>query len=131
MKDRLCIRAGLRAIFAAACVWFLFASSAYAQQVTGKSYTTFIYSDLVEEPSTEMSFQENGSLHIDAYSGVGLYAAAGPVFAGTFSAPNFTETEDLFLMIAGAVVTDFIGGVGLAFVDGAIRDQFVFFGYAR
>ncbi len=106
-------------------------ASSWGQTVSGRSFTTFIYSDLVEEATTTLSFETNGTLLISSYSGFGLYLAVGPVFAGSFSAPNFAEKSDLFLVLTGAVLSDVLSGVGLAYKDNSFYEFFLFFGYAQ
>ena len=51
----------------------VFPTAAFAQGVNGRTFRIFIYSDLIEETSTRISFETNGTLLIDIYEGFGLY----------------------------------------------------------
>jgi len=109
----------------------LWGSAALAQTVPGRSFNTFIYSDLVTEPSTVITFEPNGTLLMDIYEGVGLYLALGGAFAGVYWAPNYDAQDDLVLLLTGAVVTDFIGGIGVALNEYRFSEIFFYFGYAE
>ena len=119
-------------IISFACMSFMASGAAAADGVSGRKFRTFIYSDLVAESTTVMSFETNGNLLIDVYKGFGLYLPLGSMLTGVFSAPNFNENqEDLILVIAGIVITDFLYGTGLAFTDNTFREIFFFSGYAE
>lgn len=102
-----------------------------AQQISGRAFTTYIYSDLIAEPSTTVTFETNGTMLISGFAGFGLYAAAGGVFTGFFSAPNYNDTDDLVLLLSGAVLGDLLGGAGMALENGEMYGWFGFFGYAQ
>ena len=106
-------------------------AGAGAQGVSGRTFTTFIYSEMVDEASTSISFETNGTLLIDMYDGFGLYLSFGSGFAGAFSAPKYNDRDDLLLFLTGIVVADFYGGTGIAFRDADFYDVFYFFGYAE
>lgn len=107
------------------------AGPAAAQQISGRAFTTYIYSDLLAEPSTTVTFETNGTMLISEFNGFGLYATAGGLFAGFFSAPNYSGTDDLVLLMSGAVVGDLLGGAGVALENGGVYGGFAFFGYAQ
>jgi hypothetical protein len=109
----------------------LWGSSAAAQEVQGRTFKTFIYSGLVAEPSTMITFEPNGTLLMDLYDGMGLYLALGSTFTGVYWAPDFDEKDDLLLVISGAVITDFLGGIGIAFTEYQFSEIFFYVGYAE
>jgi len=112
------------------CIMMWAAAPAQAAGIAGSAYKTFIYSDHAEESSTIISFEENGSLLIEAFEGVGLYVSAGGMFVSNFSAPNYLEKQDLTLFLIGVVVSDFLVGTGITLVDFEFYELFFFFGYA-
>jgi hypothetical protein len=71
------------------------------------------------------------SLIIDVYDGFGLYMPLGTLFAGLYWAPNYKNKDDLFLIMNGLVVSDYIGGWGLIAHDYRFTGMFLFFGYAK
>jgi hypothetical protein len=107
--------------------------AAYAQDgdgsVSGKKFKAFIYSPQADKVSISITFQENLTLLIDVYDGFGGYIPAGPAFAGIFSAPHYKKEDNLFLLLSGIMVKDFLGGVGVSLVNLEFDGPFVFFGY--
>jgi len=63
------------------------------------------------------------------YDGFGVYVPAGPAFAGIFSAPRYQKEDNLFLILSGVLVTDFLSGVGVSLVNFEFAGTFVVFGY--
>jgi hypothetical protein len=112
-------------------IGLFFTTAAFAQGVSGKTFKTFIYSHRIEESSTSISFETNGTLLIDIYEGFGLYQSGGNFFVGSFWAPKFNDKEDLSLFLSGVVVTDFLSGMGIAFREYKFHDIFLFLGYAE
>ena len=55
-------------------VILVYSQSAYAEGVSGRAFNTFIYSDLVTESTTVMTFETNANLLIDAYKGFCLFS---------------------------------------------------------
>jgi len=115
------------------CILFLMCSAAYAQEgdgsVAGKKYKAFIYSPEADKVSITITFQENLTLLIDVYDGFGVYVPAGPAFAAIFSAPRYNKEDNLFLILSGVVVTDFLSGAGVSLVNFEYAGTFVVFGY--
>ena len=117
-------------LFFPACLMMTSPSAALAEDLAGRSYKTFIYSDISDEASINLSFESNGSFLIDAFDGVGLYLDMENIFIAAFSAPNFNEKKDLMLVLSGMTVVDYLTGMGIAFVDNDFHDVFFLFGYA-
>jgi len=69
---------------------FLTPGQASAQSVSGRDFNIFVYSDtgLIDDASTKIRFETNGTLLIDAFDGFGAYLSAGPLFAGFFYGPG-------------------------------------------
>jgi len=115
------------------CMLLLMCRAAYAQEgdgsVAGKKYKAFIYSPEADKVSITITFQENLTLLIDVYDGFGVYVPAGPAFAAIFSAPRYNKEDNLFLILSGVVVTDFLSGVGVSLVNFEFAGTFVVFGY--
>jgi len=128
-----------KTILACFMVIVLWTGSAAAQDnsVSGRSFTAFFYSAAFPDPSTIVTFEENGILLIDSFEGFGLYLPLGNSFTAIFSAPNYTNETDpddqdnLFLVMTGVVVSDFLSGGGVAFVNGRFFQFFIFSGYAQ
>ena len=112
------------------CIVLAAPRSSDAQELAGKQFTIFLYSQFFTEPSTTLTFDQNGVLLIEAFTGFGAYIAVGPVFAGAFSAPNTYDSSDLFLVMTGAAVGDFLGGAGMAYRNKQFEELFIFSGYA-
>jgi len=112
------------------CILLAGPRSSQAQELAGRQYTIFLYSQFFTEPVTTLTFDQNGVLLIEAFTGFGAYVAVGPVFAGAFSAPNTYDSSDLFLVMTGVAVEDFLGGAGMAFKNTRFEELFVFSGYA-
>ena len=92
--------------------------------ITGMQYTIFFYN--LEIGSTDLSFEENMSLMVDAYNGFGLYLPLGTAFTAFYWAPNVLDKYDRLLLFNGFVLADFIGGWG---VDVNASTLFFFLGY--
>jgi len=103
---------------------------ANAEGVTGREYSVFIYSQYFAEPASTITFKDNGVFLISAYSGFGMYLALPGSVVAVFSAPEFEQYRDLIMVMAGAVLGDFIYGTGISFVNGAFTELFLFSGYA-
>ncbi len=101
-----------------------------AADVAGKSYSVFIYSQYVSEPATTITFRSDGVLLIKAYSGFGNYITYSNFVAAVFTAPEYQKYKDLFMIIAGAVVGDFIAGMGVSLTNGSLSEVFLLTGYA-
>ena len=97
--------------------------------VVGKKFKAFIYSPDADKVSISITFEENRTLLIDVYDGFGVYVPAGPAFAGIFSAPRYKNEDNLFLLLSGVLVTDFLSGVGVSLVNFEYAGTFVVFGY--
>jgi len=115
------------------CMLLLISSAAYAQKgdgsIAGKKYKAFIYSSKADKVSITITFKENLTLLIDVYDGFGVYVPAGPAFAAIFSAPLYNKKDNLFLLLSGVVVTDFLSGVGMSLINSEFAGAFVLFGY--
>ena len=113
----------------------VFADGVNENVLMGRNFKIFIYGEIADKASATISFKENFNLLIDAYDGFGIYVPTGNVFAAIFSAPdysknNYGETNDLFLILSGAVVSDFMGAVGLAYINYEFDGVWLIFGYA-
>ena len=97
--------------------------------VVGKKFKAFIYSPEADKVSISITFAENRTLLIDVYDGFGVYVPAGPAFAGIFSAPRYIKEDNLFLILSGVLVTDFLSGVGVSLINFEFAGTFVVFGY--
>ena len=97
--------------------------------VVGKKFKAFIYSPEADKVSISITFAENRTLLIDVYDGFGVYVPAGPAFAGIFSAPRYQKEDNLFLILSGVLVTDFLSGVGVSLVNFEFAGTFVVLGY--
>ena len=134
----------LKAVFAVVLFCLLMIPvQASAQSVAGRDYNIFVYSntDLFQDVSTKVRFESNGALLIDVFDGFGAYAAMSYVFAGFFMAPEFDKDDidkyssrdprDLFLVLSGVSLGDFIGCTGAAFIDFELTEAFFFYGYSN
>ena len=99
--------------------------------LAGRIFKAFIYGTELEKASMTITFKDNGSFLIDIYDGFGLYAAVGSAFAGIYSAPNHNKTDNLFMVLTGAVITDFLAGTGAVLYNFEYSGTVVFFGYAQ
>ena len=97
--------------------------------VVGKKFKAFIYSPEADKVSISITFAENRTLLIDVYDGFGVYVPAGPAFAGIFSAPRYKKEDNLFLILSGVLVTDFLSGVGVSLINFEFAGTFVVLGY--
>jgi len=95
----------------------------------GMKYTIYLYN--TEEASTTISFRENMSLLIDVYDGFGLYLPIDNLFIGLYWAPKYQDEYDLFLILNGMIVSEFIVGWGLTFPHYRFKSIFLFFGYGE
>jgi hypothetical protein len=102
---------------------------AAAETVTGKKYSVYIYSRYVPEPAATITFKADGVLLLSSYSGFGKYFSLANGVAAVFSAPEYQEYKDLFMVIAGATLGDFIYGAGVSFTNGSYSETFLFSGY--
>ena len=120
---------------------FLAPGQASAQSVSGRDFNIFVYSDtgLINDASTKIRFETNGALLIDAFDGFGAYLSAGPLFAGFFMAPDFDaddldpysskDPRDLFIVLSGVVIGDFICALNISFIEMEYSETFFFYGY--
>ena len=92
--------------------------------LTGMQYTIFLYN--LEIGVTNISFEENLSLMLEAYNGFGLYLPLGTMFTGFYWAPNVLDERDRLLLLNGVVLADFIAGWG---IDMNTSNLFFFLGY--
>ena len=99
--------------------------------VVGKEYNTYIYATYAEDSSTTITFEENLALLIDVYDGFGLYLPIANLFIAVFWAPDYHSKKDLFLILNGAIFSDFIGGGGITLRDYQYFGAFLFFGYTE
>ena len=104
------------------------ADIAAGNSFAGMKYTIYLYN--TDETSATMSFEANLSMLIDVYDGFGLYLPLGPTFVGLYWAPNYKKTNDLFLLMNGMMISDFIWGWGFAFPKYQFTSIFFFSGYA-
>jgi len=93
----------------------------------GMKYTIYLYN--TEEASTTISFRENMSLLIDAYDGFGLYLPINNIFIALYWVPNYHDNDDLFMIVNGVVVSEFIVGWGVTLPNYRFKSIFLFFGY--
>ncbi len=120
---------------------FLTPGQASAQSVSGRDFNIFVYSEtgLINDVSTKIRFETNGTLLIDALDGFGAYLPLGPLFAGFFMVPDFDaddldpysskDPSDLFIVLSGVVLGDFICALNVSFVDMEFSEVFFFYGY--
>ena len=101
---------------------------AEANSFAGMQYNIYLYN--TDVASANMSFEANLSMFIDAYDGFGLYLPLGTVFVASYWSPNYNKTHDLFLLMNGMVVADYIWGWGLSFPNYRFTSMFFFSGYA-
>jgi hypothetical protein len=132
---KLFFRTSKKALIGIAFMLLLMNSSAEAADgdgsVAGKTFKAFIYSPQADKVSISITFEENQTLLIDEYDGFGVYVPAGPAFAGFFSAPRYKNEDNLFLILSGILVTDFLSGVGVSLVNFEYAGAFVVFGYTE
>jgi hypothetical protein len=100
-----------------------------AETVNGKKYSVFIYSRYVPEPAATITFKAGGVLLISSHTGFGGYAAFAEGVIAVFSAPEYEVNKDLFMIMTGLVLDDFLSGVGITFTNGAFSEIFFFSGY--
>ncbi len=117
-------------LWCCSCILLAAPPGSDAQEVAGKRFNVFLYSQFFTEPATTLTFEQNNVLLIESFTGFGAYIAAGPVFTGFFSAPNSYDSTDLFLVLTGAAAGDFLGGAGMAFRSKQFEELFLFSGYA-
>jgi len=106
---------------------FAVAPQAEANNFAGMKYTIYMYN--TEETSATMSFEANLSMFIDAYDGFGIYLPVGQTFTAAYWAPNYKNTNDLFLLVTGVVASDFIGGWAFTFYNYRLTGMFLYSGY--
>jgi hypothetical protein len=102
---------------------------AAAESVTGKKYSVYIYSRYVAEPATTITFKSDGVLLMSTYSGFGSYYAFANGVGAFFSAPEVEKNKDLFMLMVGLLLGDFLSGAGITFTNGAFSEVFFFSGY--
>lgn len=102
---------------------------ASAATVTGKKYSVLIYSQYVPEPAATITFQASGVLLISSHKGFGRYAAVAEGVVAIFSAPEYAVNKDLFMIMTGLLLEDFLFGAGITFTNGAFSEIFFFSGY--
>ena len=107
------------------------ADSGDENPLIGRMFNTYIYATYADESSTDISFEENMVLLIDIYDGFGLYIPISNLFIAIYWAPDYHNKKDLFLILSGAAVSDFIAGGGIALRDYQYYGLFLFFGYAE
>jgi len=103
--------------------------TAVAESVTGKKYSVYIYSRYVAEPATTITFKSDGVLLMSTYSGFGSYYAFANGVGAFFSAPEVEKNKDLFMLMVGLLLGDFLSGAGITFTNGAFSEVFFFSGY--
>jgi len=103
------------------------AENNFGNTIAGKKYSVYLYN--TEEGSTSISFEENMSLVIDVYDGFGLYLPIANLFTALHWSPNYKDKDDLFLILNGMVVSDFIEGWGLVLHNYKFTGILLFFGY--
>ncbi len=102
---------------------------AAAETVTGKKYSIYIYSQYVSDPAATVTFKDDGVLLLSAYSGFGMYFAFPSGVAAVFTAPEVEKNKDLFMVIGGVLLGDFLSGAGITFTNGSFAEVFLFSGY--
>jgi len=101
---------------------------AEANSFAGMQFDIYLYN--TDVASANMSFEANLSMFIDAYDGFGLYLPLGTAFVAWYWSPNYNKTNDLFLLMNGMVIADYIWGWGLSFPKYQLTSAFFFSGYA-
>jgi hypothetical protein len=101
---------------------------AEANSLAGMEYSIYLYN--TDVASATMSFEANLSMFIDAYNGFGYYLPIGSAFVASYWSPNYNKTNDLFLLMNGIVIADYIWGWGLSFPNYRFTSMFFFSGYA-
>lgn len=109
-------------------VLFMLPAQAEANSFAGMNYNIYLYNSDVA--SANMSFEANLSMFIDAYDGFGYYLPLGTAFVASYWSPNYNNTKDLFLLMNGIVIADYIWGWGLFFPNYQLTSAFFFSGYA-
>ena len=107
------------------------ADSGDENPLIGRKFNTYIYATYADESSTTISFEENMVLLIDIYDGFGLYLPIANLFIANYWAPDYYNRKDLFLILNGTAVLDFIAGGGIDLRDYQYYGVFLFFGYAE
>jgi len=102
---------------------------AAAETVTGKKYSVFIYSQYVQEPAATITFKTSGVLLLSSHNGFGGYAAFPGGIIAVFSAPEYELNKDLFMIMSGLVLDNFLSGVGITFTNRVFSEIFFFSGY--
>lgn len=101
---------------------------AEANSFAGMQYNIYLYN--TDVASANMSFEANLSIFIDAYDGFGYYVPLGTTFVASYWSPNYNKTNDLFLLMNGVVLADYIWGWGFTFPNYRFASIFFFSGYA-
>jgi hypothetical protein len=106
-----------------------FAIELKTNALTGITYTIYLFN--AQGGSTTLSFENDLLLTVGAHEGVGIYLPAGSIFAAVYWAPKTQEQQDLFLILNGLVLGDFIMGWGFSLPNYQLTNAFLFFGYAE